>query len=155
MQPIEIFFSYAHEDETLMHDVRRQLIVYDRQEIIKKWYDRKVLPGEEWMGQIDHHLTHAHIILLFVSPHFIESKYCYNVEVAEALRRHKAGLTTVIPIILRPCPWQDAPFGHLQALPQDGRAITLWRNRDEACLNVAEGVMEVVHKIAGNERLRV
>ena len=155
MQPIEIFFSYAHEDETLMNDVRRQLILYDRQGIIKKSYDRKILPGGEWMGQIDYDLKHAHIILLFVSPHFIESKYCYDVEMAEALRRQKAGLTTVIPIILRPCPWHDAPFGHLQSLPQDGRAITLWRNRDEACLNVAEGVMQVVRKIAGNEPPRV
>ena len=29
-RPIEIFFSYAHEDEDLMNDVRRQLIVYER-----------------------------------------------------------------------------------------------------------------------------
>ncbi len=28
--PVEIFFSYAHEDETLMNDVRRQLVVEER-----------------------------------------------------------------------------------------------------------------------------
>ena len=28
--PIETFFSYAHDDEPLMDDVRRQLIVYER-----------------------------------------------------------------------------------------------------------------------------
>jgi hypothetical protein len=28
-RPLEIFFSYAHEDENLMDDVRRQLIVYE------------------------------------------------------------------------------------------------------------------------------
>ena len=28
--PIKIFFSYAHEDEELMNDVRRQLIVEER-----------------------------------------------------------------------------------------------------------------------------
>jgi hypothetical protein len=84
--------------------------------------------GVGWMGQvicIYPYVPLIHIVLLFVSPHFIESKYCYNVEMAEALRRHKAGLATVIPIILRPYPWQDAPFAHLQPLPQDGRAITL------------------------------
>jgi len=26
--PLEIFFSYAHKDEDLMDDVRRQLIVF-------------------------------------------------------------------------------------------------------------------------------
>jgi hypothetical protein len=27
--PIEIFFSYAHQDEDLMNDVRRQLAIYE------------------------------------------------------------------------------------------------------------------------------
>jgi hypothetical protein len=145
MPIIEIFFSYAHEDEALMNSVRRQLILYEREKIIVKWYDRKILPGEEWEGQIDERLQRASIILLFVSPHFIESRYCYNLEMAAALHRHEAGQATVIPIILRPCPWRDAPFRHLQALPKDGRAITLWPNRDQACLNVAEGIMQVVN----------
>jgi hypothetical protein len=28
---IDIFFSYAHEDEGLMHAVRKQLVIFDRQ----------------------------------------------------------------------------------------------------------------------------
>jgi hypothetical protein len=147
-QPIEIFFSYAHEDEELMNDVRRQLTVYDRQNEIVKWYDRLILPGGEWAGEIDDRLRRARVTLLFVSPHFIESKYCYDVEMAEALRRHETGQTVVIPIILRPCPWRDSPIGQLQALPKDGRALTLWPNRDEVCLDVAEGVMGVVRRIS-------
>jgi|SRR5215213_3100681 len=147
-QPIEIFFSYAHQDEELMNDVRRQLIVYDRQNEIVKWYDRLILPGGGWAGEIDERLRQARITLLFVSPHFIESKYCYDVEMAEALRRHEIGQTVVIPIILRPCPWRDSPIGQLQALPKDGRAITLWPNRDAVCLDVAEGVMSVVRRIS-------
>ena len=35
MRPIEIFFSYAHADEPLMHDVRRQIVVFDRQDLIR------------------------------------------------------------------------------------------------------------------------
>jgi hypothetical protein len=146
-RPIEIFFSYAHEDEALMDEVRRQLVVYDRRNVIEKWHDRKIQPGSEWAGQIDERLQRARIILLFVSPHFMESDYCYDVEMGEALRRHESGLATVIPIVLRPCPWTDSPIGTLQALPQDGRAITLWQNRDEASLSVAQGVMSVVRSI--------
>jgi TIR domain-containing protein len=88
-------------------------------------------------------LRHAKIILFFVSPHFIESRYINDVEVAEALKRHKAGEATVIPVILRPCPWQEL-FGHLQAVPKDGRPITKWENQDEACLDVANRIVEVV-----------
>lgn len=150
MPPIEIFFSYAHKDGRLMDSVRRQLILYDRLHFIEKWYDRKILPGQDFTRMIDERLALAKIILLFVSPHFIESKYCYDVEMQEALRRHQAGEAVVIPIILRPCAWQDSPFGKLDVLPHNGKAITKWRNRDEASLDVAVGIMRVVHKMSGN-----
>lgn len=144
---IEIFFSYAHKDEELMHEVRRQLIVYERNGKIFKWYDRMIPPGSEWKQQIDNNLFRAKIILLFISPSFIESRYCYETEGQEALRRHKKGEATVIPIILRPCPWEDTPFSKLQSLPTDGRAITTWNNIDEASLSVAKDIMSVVDTI--------
>ncbi|MCJ7432170.1 MAG: toll/interleukin-1 receptor domain-containing protein [Anaerolineales bacterium] len=150
MPPIEIFFSYSHKDEELMNQVRRQLIIYDRQQIIKKWHDRKILPGQEWEGVIDERINRAKIILLFVSPYFIESKYCYNTEMKVALDRHESGDAAVIPIILRPCPWKKSSLGKLQALPKDGKPLNDWRNRDKAALNVAEGLMEVVRELKGS-----
>ena len=144
--PIEIFFSYAHEDEDLMNDVRRQLIIFERKGQIIKWYDRMILPGEEWENHIDSGLRKAQIILLFVSPSFIESKYCYDVEVREALKRHESNEAHVIPIILRPCAWEEAPFSKLQALPQDGRAVSQWEDRDQVCLDIAKSVMEVARR---------
>ncbi len=65
---IEIFFSYAHEDQTLMNEVRRQLVLFDRQKVIRKWHDRLISAEDGWKGQIDRRLRDARIILLFVSP---------------------------------------------------------------------------------------
>jgi hypothetical protein len=90
-------------------------------------------------------------VLLFVSPHFIDSRYCYEIEGETALRRHLAGEARVVPVILRPCPWQHTPFANLQALPRDARPISQWHNRDEACLDVANGVMALVDELT-NER---
>jgi TIR domain len=148
-KPIQIFFSYAHEDEALMDAVRRQLIVFDRQRVIEKWHDRKIPPGTKWKNKIDQRLRNADIILLFVSPHFFESDYCFETEMREALRRHASGAARVIPIILRPCLWQSAPFAQLQALPRDAKAISTWPNIDEACVDAAQGVMNVVFQLAG------
>jgi hypothetical protein len=39
----------------------------------------------------------------------------------KALERHDNGEAIVVPIILRPCDWQSAPFGRLVALPKDGK----------------------------------
>jgi hypothetical protein len=153
MRPIEIFFSYSHKDRKLMDVVRRQFIVFEREGLIIKWYDREILPGQELDQEISVRLQRAKIILLLVSPHFIESKYCYNKEMSEALKRHEKGNAKVIPIILRPCSWKDAPIGKLLALPEDGKPITKWGNRDEAALNVANGVMKVVRELIDTSKL--
>jgi hypothetical protein len=145
--PIEIFFSYAHEDEPLMNDVRKHLIVHERYGTILKWHDRMIPPGDDWKGRIDDRLQVARVILLFISKHFFASDYCHDVEMAEALRRRQDGSATVIPIILRPCDWQIPPLAGLQVLPKDARPLASWRDRDEGCLNVARGVMRVVDEL--------
>ncbi len=144
---IEIFFSYAHEDEKLMDEVRRQLIVFEREKRIVKWHDRMIPPGSDWKNQIDVRLHNAKIILLFMSPHFIESKYCYEIEGKEALKRHDAGEAVVIPVVLRPCAWDASPFGNLQALPKDAKPISTWQNVDSASLDVARRVMSKVDEL--------
>ncbi len=143
---IEIFFSYAHKDEDLMDEVRRQLIVFERQGKILKWHDRMIPPGSEWRSQIDDRINRAKVILLFMSPHFIESKYCYEVEGQIALKRHQSKDAIVIPVILRPCAWEASPFGDLQALPKDAKPISTWLNIDEVTLAVAKSIMELIDK---------
>ena len=130
-----------------MNDVRRQLIVHERNGRILKWHDRRIPPGTKWRDQIDFRLEAAQVILLFMSPHFIELRYCYEVEGEVALRRHEASEARVVPIVLRPCAWEATPFGALQALPADAKPITRWTDRDEACLDAARGVMRVVDEL--------
>lgn len=144
----EIFFSYAHEDEELMNEVRRQLIVYERNGQILKWHDRMIPAGSGWRNQIDDRLKRADIILLFMSPHFIESRYCYEVEGQTALEQQNTGKAKVIPVILRPCAWEETPFGEFQALPTDAKPISQWPNCDEASLVTARGIMSAIEEIA-------
>lgn len=146
-KPIQVFFSYAHKDTDLMDQVRLQLKVLELEGRIVKWYDRMIEPGSEWNPEIESRLMSADIVLLLVSPDFINSSYCYDIEVKLALKRHESGAARVIPIILRPCLWTEAPFAKLQALPRDGKAITTWKNTDEACYDVALGVLQVVNDL--------
>ena len=67
---------------------------------------------------------HANVFLLLVSPNFLTSNYAYSVEMQHALQRHKRGEARVIPIIIQPCKWSNAPFANLQILPTDSRPIT-------------------------------
>ncbi len=146
-QALNVFFSYAHQDEELRDELDSHFGILKRGDKIRTWHDREILPGGEWAGAIDHHLEVADVILLLVSPAFIASDYCWDVELKRAMERHRAGEARVIPIILRPVDWQDAPFGKLQALPEDARPVTTWPNRDLACLDVARGLRSAIEEL--------
>jgi internalin A len=135
-----VFFSYSHRDETLRDELETHLKLLQRQGVISAWHDRKILPGEEWDREIDTHLEAARITLLLVSADFIASDYCWDKEVKRALERHASSETTVIPVLLRSCDWERAPFGKLQGLPKGMTAITAWNDRDAAWTDVAKGI---------------
>ena len=120
--------------------------------VITAWHDRKIGAGMEWKAQIDAHLNRARIILLLVSSDFIDSKYCYDIEMDRAMERHKAGEARVIPIILRPVSWEAAPFGRLQALPKDAIPVTSWKNQDEAFVSVVKGIRGAVDELLNTLR---
>ena len=151
--PISLFYSYAHEDEPLREQLEKHLHLLRRQGFISQWHDRQIMPGAEWMRDVDEHLNTASIILLLISPDFLASDYCYDVEMQRALKRHEHGETRVIPIILRPCDWRNAPFGHLQCLPRDGKSVTEWNNPDAAFLEIAQGVRQAVQQLPDLARL--
>jgi tetratricopeptide (TPR) repeat protein len=149
---IELFYSYSHKDEKLRDKLETHLAMLKREGVIKGWHDRKIIGGEEWAGKIDEHMNSAEIILLLVSSDFLASNYCYDIEVKLAMKRHEAGEARVIPIILRPCDWQQAAFGKVQAFPKNAKPVTRWDNRDEALLDVAQGIRNVVEEISSQNR---
>jgi tetratricopeptide (TPR) repeat protein len=141
---IELFFSYAREDESLRNDLAVALAGLRRQGLISEWYDRKITPGQEFDREIDSHIESARVILLLVSADFLNSEYCWGNEVARAIERHSSGDARVIPIILRPTDWKSAPFARLQALPRDARPITAWDNKDAALEDIAIGIRKAI-----------
>jgi hypothetical protein len=148
LSSIEIFYSYSHHDEGLRDELNKHLALLKRQNLITGWYDREISSGEDFEGEIAEHLNKAQIILLLVSSDFIASDYCYGIEMMRALERRETREARVIPIILRPVDWHSAPFGKLKALPKDGKAITMWANRDEAFLDVAKGIRKIVEDLS-------
>lgn len=146
-EAIEAFYSYAHEDERLRKKLDKQLSLLKRQGLITEWHDHKIGAGEEFDLEIKRHLNSAQIILLLISPDFMASDYCYNIEMQGAIERHERGEARVIPILLRPADWKNASFGKLKPLPSDGKAVTRWSDRDEAFLNIAKGIRSVVKEL--------
>jgi hypothetical protein len=145
---IEIFLCYAHEDEVEMKRLAAYLGALRRQGFFDVWNDREIIPGADWMQEIDRHLNTAQVILLLVSEHFLNSDYCYVVEMKRAIERHERGEARIIPVILRPVYYQRTPFARLRTLPTNGQPISSWKNQHEAFFDVAEGIRRAVEEAA-------
>ncbi|HVC17420.1 MAG TPA: toll/interleukin-1 receptor domain-containing protein [Rhodanobacter sp.] len=135
-----LFFSYSHKDETLRDQLEVHLAVLKREGAISTWHDRRIMAGDVLGQRIDEELEHADIILLLISPDFLASDYCHDVEMQRALARHAERSARVIPVILRSCDWQHSPFAGLLAAPTDGRPVTKWPDLDEAFLDVVRQI---------------
>ena len=77
---------------------------------------------------------------------------------ADALARHEEGKAIVIPIILKPYPWDFTRLKTLQALPKDGKPINTWRYPSEAYDNIVRELFKsiklVKKKYRNNSRIK-
>lgn len=137
-----LFFSYSHKDEELRNELETHLALLKRQGVISSWHDRRITAGSDFNQAISSELESSQIILLLVSAHFLASDYCYEKEMKRALEKHEDGTAVVIPVILHPCDWHSAPFGHLRATPTDGKAVSMYANQHEAFAIVAKDVRD-------------
>lgn len=102
------------------------------------------MAGDEFGREIDENLESSDIILLLISPNFLASDYCYDIEMKRALERHHCGEARVIPIIFDHCDWHSALFGKLMALPKNGRPVTDYPNQHEAFTEIAKGIRRAI-----------
>jgi hypothetical protein len=143
--PIKVFISYAHDDESLRKELDVHLKSLEQDGLISSWHDREILAGQRFDDVISDNLEQADIILFLVSPHFIASDYCSNIEVKRALERYQADDAAVVPVIMKCSDWQNKIFGKLQALPPNGKPVvgSHFPDRDEAYLTITQGIRKL------------
>ena len=136
----KLFISYSHKDDSHREELEERLAMLKRNNIVSVWHDRKILAGEEWKDKIDDKLESADIILFLISPSFLASNYCFDVEVKKAMEKQAAGTAKIISIIVRTCDWHECEFSKFQAVPKDARPLDLWENKDSAWQDVIDGL---------------
>ncbi|NOU19791.1 MAG: toll/interleukin-1 receptor domain-containing protein [Bacteroidales bacterium] len=136
----KLFISYSHKDSDFKDSFISHIKLLERQGKLFQWHDQMIDSGDEWKQSILDNINSANIIILLISVNFINSDFCWGIEMEIAMKRHENKEARVIPIILRPCDWHTAPFGILKALPIDGKPIITWNIIDEGWLNVVNGI---------------
>lgn len=148
---INVFISYSPADDAARQTLDTHLAALQRSRLIRTWTAHQIGPGQEWRAAVDKSLDEAHLILLLISPDFLASDACYNVEMKRALERHRAGVARVIPIIVRHVDWRGTPVDGLKMLPENARPVssTGWGTIDKAWTNVAISLRRVVEEMMG------
>jgi hypothetical protein len=148
---LTLFISYSHADEALKNELLKHLAPLKRLKLIETWHDRKLKAGDDLDHEISTNLDKSDIAVFLLSVDFINSQYCYDVELEKALELHAKEALVVVPVVLRSCLWQHTPLAKLLALPRDGKAVTAWADRDEALTDVAEGLRLKALEVLGNK----
>ena len=147
MPPIKVFIGYSRTDNEYLQALKKHLAPLEKAARIQVWYDGDLSPGDEWDAKIKHNLATADLILLLISSDALSSDYFHDKEMKKALKRDEQKEAVVIPIIVRPCLWDDTPIHQLQALPQDGKAIILWEHHDVAYDNIVRGIKAAIENL--------
>ena len=140
---MKIFYSYCHKDEHFRDEVAKFLSPIRDSVPLEEWHDRRIGAGQRIHKEIDRHIEESDIVLLFLSPDYLNSTECKS-EMHTAMRFRQENGTAVIPVIVRPCGWTQYEISDLRAVPIDGRPITNWPQRDMAYLDIYENVKDVV-----------
>ena len=166
VSPKPIFISYAHKDNENSDPAKRWL---DRlkehleplvqQDNLTVYSDQDIGLGDDWHGHIQTHLNGARAAVLLVSSAFLASKYIRNNELPVLLRNAKDLGVKIIPVILRPCAFDEVKYKYpdpisgpevftlasLQAAGSPNKALSEMTEgeQDRALLSVAKALIKL------------
>ena len=145
---MKAFISYSHRDAVALDRLHTHLAPLRLEGLIDAWFDRQILAGGNIDAEVDEALEYCDVFLMLVSPDFLASDYCVNIEMKRALERHNYDGAPVIPIIVEPCDWTSS-LGKFKALPRDGKPISEWTNQNSAYLDVVKGLRRIIETRKG------
>lgn len=143
---VRIFVSYSHKDEVARAKLETHLAQLKR-DGVSTWFDGDLNAGEALDTNIARELRRAHVFVALLSPDYLASHYCWDIEYKRAMGRRARGTMRVIAVLLRPCDWRNTRAAHFKLLPKDGRPVSEWRPADKAFLDTVNGIRSVVSAV--------
>lgn len=110
MSAPKVFISYSHKDEDWKDRLCLQLDVLGMEGLLSIWDDRQIIEGDDWYPEIEAALNSCDIAVMLISAHFLTSGFIRGKEVPALLQRREQEGIRVIPVIIKPCPWQKVSW---------------------------------------------
>ena len=149
-QGVQIFISYAYKDQELRDELRKHILTLKRQKLIKILSYKYIKQQQDLEMKIPKYFNQSELILLLISPDFLASDFCRTqINRAKEIWENKNAL--IIPIRLRPVDYKEEWFSRLKPLPSNNKPVTEWGNRDQAFLDITQGIRKAIDGISSNQ----
>jgi formylglycine-generating enzyme required for sulfatase activity len=149
-----VFISYSHQDEVWKDRILGHLNVLVKEDKLVVWEDRQIQPGQIWLSAIEQAMDSCRVAVLLISKDFLSSDFIQRQEVPTLLRRREAEGVRVIPVILKPCVWQEVDWLQgIQARPKDGKALSGMSEHD-ADAAMTDLVLEIHRLLSATPKSR-
>lgn len=142
---MKVFISYSHKDSTVVERLKTHLAPLKREGLIDAWYDRDITAGSSLDDEIRRQLDASDLVLLIISPDFIASDYCFDIELRTAREKSARDELKIVPVIAEPCDWHGT-LGDIKAVPKDGKAISDWVSQNTALLDVVQELRRIIER---------
>ena len=158
MQRIKLYFSFASDsdkDKRYVQALEKQLADQTLYGEVQIWHIHKVSPGSNIQQATITKLNSADIILIFLSPDYMNNAYLVNREGAQAASMQSWGIASVRVLRIRPISYRSAPFNFCQVLPESGEFISTLRHKEEEILHdVASDIYTLIKEVRSNRTER-
>ncbi len=147
--PMKLFYSYCHKDSNFKETMESTLKLLE-DDGLQQWSDGCLLPGQHIDDTIKRNMEESDIFTFLISRNFLASEECKK-EWSYAKQLSQDGKARIIPVIIRQCSWRD--FDDMKdflVLPQDGKPVTQFNDRDTAWQQIYEGIKGVINDIRMN-----
>lgn len=144
-----MFIMYSAEDEPLREQMERHLsMLKNNKRINNIWHEGKILAGSETDRTIATEIGKADIILMLITKDFLASDKIYEQQLYQAIERHQNGDACVIPIIMKPCDFEDTIFADLYTiLPVNKQPVSLCENQEKILTSIVEEIKEILNNL--------
>jgi tetratricopeptide (TPR) repeat protein len=133
-----IYVAYALRDKKLWE------ALHSHMSTLRYNYSVQIVDARSPLQEQAHYyLERAHVILLLLSPDFIQASVCRK-EMEYALKRHQEQSVRIIPIRIRPLAnWGNLPISMLETRPPHNQSLTP-RQRDKVFADVVDEICQII-----------
>ncbi len=162
LEPIRVFVSYARQDAKWLDPAYSFNIVPFLADSLRRysvtfWFDRELVPGDEYKRHIDAEIDKSQIALLIITQHFLNSEFIETRELPRIAGHAERDRMIVIPMLVEPCDWNEYMFlSDRQMVPSE--PLVDYTDSDKKWTNVRSqilrGLREQVDRIRGGGDLQ-